>query len=178
MSITIFENLVSTAERRSIVTSDKTTVVRLLDFMGIIPAITGKVELVYEGEQEGASFVAQQLLSASIKTLFKDYFPEIQKLQHKDETTPYDDILEWFFEENNFELLDEMNDELYKNELDRIDPLKRLISKYQPDVDENERYFLKEFVLWALVEHKKLNKNRFTKGYKFNDLYGSYINDL
>jgi len=178
MSITIFENLVSTAERRSILTSDKTTAVRLLDFMGVIPAITGKVELVYEGEQEGASFVAQQLLSAAIKTLFKEYFPEIQKLQHKDETTPYDDILEWFFEENNFELLDDMNDELYKNELDRIIPLKKLISKYQPDTHENELYFLKEFVLWALVEHKKLNKNRFTKGYKFNDLYGSYINDL
>ncbi len=178
MSITIYENLISTAERRSIITSDKTTTVRLLDFMGVIPAITGKVELVYEGEQEGASFVAQKLISEAIKTLFPDYFPEIQKLQHKEETTPYDKILEWFFEESNFELLDDMNDEMYKNELDRISVLDKFITKYQPDIDESERYFLKEFVLWALVEHKKLNKSRFTKGYKFNDLYGSYINDL
>ncbi len=178
MSITIYENLISTAERRSIITSDKTTTVRLLDFMGVISAITGKVELVYEGEQEGASFVAQQLISEAIKTMFPDYFPEIQKLQHKDETTPYDKILEWFLEESNFELLDDMNDEMYRNELDRISELDKLISKYQPDIDKNERYFLKEFVLWALVEHKKLNKSRFTKGYKFNDLYGSYINDL
>ncbi len=178
MSITIFENLISTAERRSILTSDKTTTVRLLDFMGVIPAITGKVELVYEGEQEGASFVAQQLLSAAIKTMFSNYFPEIQKLQHKDETTPYDKIIEWFFEESNFELLDDMNDEQYQNELNRISALDGLLATYQPDIDTDERYFFKEFVLWALVEHKKLNKSRFTKGYKFNDLYGSYINDL
>ncbi len=178
MSITIFENLMSTAERRSMLTSDKSTAVRLLDFMGVIPAITGKVELVYEGEQEGASFVANKLIAAAIKTMFPDYFPEIQKLQHKDETTPYDKIIEWFFEESNFELLDDMNDELFRNELDRIDALDKLVLKYQPELDVDTRYFLKEFVLWALVEHKKLNKNRFTKGYKFNDLYGSYINGL
>jgi magnesium chelatase subunit I len=178
MSITVFENLMSTAERRSILNDDDTTTVRLLDFMGVIPAITGKVELVYEGEQEGASSVAQTLMGAAIKTLFIDYFPEIKKLQHKDETTPYDGIVEWFFEESNFELLDDMNDDLYKVELNRIKPLSKLIEKYQPEIDNQECYFLMEFVLWALVEYKKLNKSRFTKGYKFNDLYGSFINDL
>ncbi|MDY7395039.1 magnesium chelatase [Aureibaculum sp. 2210JD6-5] len=178
MSITVFENLLSTAERRIIRTNDSTTTVRLLDFLGVIPAITGKVELVYEGEQEGASFVAKTLIADAIKTLFSDYFPEIKKLQHKDEATPYDKIIEWFFEETDFALLDDMTDDMYKNELDKIEPLNILIDKYQPEVSEKDRYFFKEFVLWALVEHKKLNKSRFTKGYKFNDLYGSYINDL
>ncbi|HBT09963.1 MAG TPA: magnesium chelatase, partial [Leeuwenhoekiella sp.] len=51
MSITAFENLLSTAERRSLMVGDDKTTVRLGDFMGMIPAITGKVELVYEGEQ-------------------------------------------------------------------------------------------------------------------------------
>lgn len=178
MSITIYENLMSAAERRSILTNDETSTVRLLDFMGVIPAITGKVELVYEGEQEGASSVAQTLIGAAIKTLFVDYFPEIKKLKHKDEITPYDGVVEWFFEQGNFELLDEMNDEVYKAELDSIKPLGELIQKYQPELDQNERYFFMEFILWALVEYKKLNKSRFTKGYKFNDLYGSFINDL
>jgi len=178
MSITIFENLLSTAERRSIITSDNKTSIRLLDFMGIVPAITGKLELVYEGEQEGASFVAKTLIGAAVKTLFLDYFPEIKKLKQKDEVTPYDEIIEWFFEESNFELLDGMTNEMYKSELDKIVPLTELINKYQPNFVDEDRYFLKEFVLWALVEHKKLNKSRFTEGYKFNDLYGSYINDL
>jgi len=51
MSITAYENLISTAERRALLNGSDQTVVRLSDFMGIIPAITGKVELVYEGEQ-------------------------------------------------------------------------------------------------------------------------------
>jgi magnesium chelatase subunit I len=52
MSITAYENLLSTAERRALRAGDDKTTLRLSDFMGIIPSITGKVELVYEGEQK------------------------------------------------------------------------------------------------------------------------------
>src|SRR5690606_1681055 len=51
MSITAFQNLLSTAELRMLKNGAQTTSIRLSDFMGIVPAITGKVELVYEGEQ-------------------------------------------------------------------------------------------------------------------------------
>ncbi len=178
MSITALENLMSTAERRSIFNSEKNTTIRLSDFMGIIPAIIGKIELVYEGEQEGAAAIAQTLLGSAVKTLFIEYFPEIQKLEHKDEVTPYDKIIEWFFDQNNFELLDDMKEDVYKKELDKITPLNALIEKYHPSIPASDRYFLKEFVLWGLVEFKKLNKNRFIKGYQFKDLYGSFINSL
>ena len=178
MSITAYENLMSTAERRNILLKQDKTMIRMSDFMGVIPAITGKAELVYEGEQEGAAMVAQTLLGAAIKTLFTDYFPAIQKLNRKEDRTPYDEIIEWFFDESNFELLDDMNDELYKKELDKISPLNKLINKYQSNIPLEDKYFLKEFILWGLVENKKLNKHRFIKGYKFNDLYGSLINDL
>ena len=60
----------STAERRTLFSGSDTTAVRLGDFMGIVPAITGKVELVYEGEQEGAAAVAQQLIADAVKTEF------------------------------------------------------------------------------------------------------------
>jgi len=178
MSITAYENLMSTAERRSILTNDNKTTVRLSDFMGIIPAITGKAELVYEGEQEGAIMVAQTLIGSAIKSLFVDYFPEIQKLEHKDAETPYDEIVEWFFDNSTFELLDDMPDEMYNHELDKVVPLQKLIEKYQAKSPEADTNFLKEFILWALVEYKKLNKSRFTKGFKFDDLYGSYIRDI
>ena len=178
MSITALENLMSTAERRSIFNSEKNTTIRLSDFMGIIPAIIGKIELVYEGEQEGAATIAQTLLGSAVKTLFNEYFPEIQKLEHKDEVTPYDKIIEWFFDQSNFELLDDMKEDVYKKELDKITPLNTLIEKYQSNIPISDRYFLKEFVLWGLVEFKKLNKNRFIKGYQFKDLYGSFINSL
>lgn len=178
LSITAYENLMSVAERRSILTNDMKTSVRLSDFMGIIPAITGKAELVYEGEQEGAVMVAQTLIGSAIKSLFVELFPEIQKLEHKDVETPYDEIMEWFFEHGSFELLDDLPDEIYKNELDKVLPLDKLIEKYQANVPQKDSYFLKELILWALVEFKKLNKSRFTKGFKFDDLYGSYIRDI
>jgi magnesium chelatase subunit I len=146
--------------------------------MGVIPAITGKIELVYEGEQEGADTVAQILLEEAVKTLFPKYFPKIQKLEHKDAQTPYDGLISWFFEGEGFEITDESTDEEYKDALNSIPPLNSLIKKYQPDVAEADAYFLKEFLLWGMVAHKKLSKHRFIKGYRFKDLYGSFISKL
>jgi len=177
-SITAFENLLSTAERRTLRIGADTTTVRLSDFTGVIPAITGKIELVYEGEQEGADSVAHILIEDAVKTIFPDYFPKINKLEHKDAQTPYDELIQWFFEGNGFELLDDFTDAEYKRQLDSIPPLDQLVKEYQPDSTEQDRYFLKEMVLWGLVVHKKLNKHRFTEGYQFKDLYGSFINDL
>ena len=54
-SITGYENLLSTAERRILSSGEEGTTVRMSDFMGVVPSITGKIELVYEGEQEGDS---------------------------------------------------------------------------------------------------------------------------
>ncbi len=177
-SITGFENLLSTAERRALKIKEEHTTVRLSDFAGVIPAITGKIELVYEGEQEGAGSVAELLIEDAVKTLFPIYFPKINKLEHKDAETPYDELLHWFFEGNGFELPDEITDEEYHRQLDEILPLTELIKEYQPDVKMEDRYFLYEFLLWGLVSHKKLSKNRFTEGYQFKDLYGSFISGL
>ena len=69
LSISALENLLSSAEQRLLRNNESKTTVRLSDFSSIIPAITGKVELVYEGEQEGAEFVANKLIDSAIKTL-------------------------------------------------------------------------------------------------------------
>ena len=178
MTITAFENLVSTAERRALKSGASKTSVRLSDFMGIIPAITGKVELVYEGEQEGAAQVAQHLIGDAIHTFFPAYFPKIEKLEKDIDKSPYAKILEWFFAESGFELLDDATNETYAQTLDEIQPLNDLIQKYQPEIPKEDTYFLKEFVLWGLVEYEKLSKDRLTEGYQFKDLYGSYISRL
>ncbi|MEP4946104.1 MAG: magnesium chelatase, partial [Flavobacteriaceae bacterium] len=178
MSITVFENLMSTAERRLIKSSEKSTSIRLSDFMGVIPSITGKIELVYEGEQEGAGSVAEILVEDSIKSLFPNYFPEISKLERKDAESVYDDLVHWFFEGEGFELLDEDSDKNYKSKLDAIVPLSVLLGQHQPTVKKEDSYFMKELLLWGLVAHKKLSKQRFAQGYQFKDLYGSYIRGL
>jgi len=179
LSITAFQNLLSTAERRLLISGDEKTMIRLSDFDGIIPAITGKVELVYEGEQEGASSVAQSLIVNAIKTLFPTYFPEIKKLEKQTEESPYDDIISWFFNTNSdFEILDDLSQEAYTELLDKVIPLQTLLEKYQPNATKQESYFVKEFVLWALVEFKKLSKYRFSEGTQFKDPYGNFINGL
>lgn len=178
MSITAFENLISTAERRALISGVDKTTLRLSDFIGIIPAITGKVELVYEGEQEGADVVAESLIGSAIRTLFPQYFPKIEKLERPDEKTPYSDVVEWFFAENGFELLDDASDKEYKSILDDVAPLDALLKKYQPQLANEDVYFMKEFILWGLVEYKKLSKDRFATGHQFKDLYGSYISKL
>ncbi|MCB0399370.1 MAG: magnesium chelatase [Winogradskyella sp.] len=178
LSITAYENLMSTAERRALLNGDSHTTVRLSDFIGVIPSITGKVELVYEGEQEGAYYVANLLLESAIKTLFPEYFPKIEKLQKQDEETPYDELVSWFFNGDGFELLDDDNDVTYKSKLDSIKPLDNLIADYQPEIDPKDVYFEKEFILWGLAQFKKLSKYKFKEGTQFKDPYGSYISGL
>lgn len=178
LSITAFENLLSTAERRALRAGDDKTTLRLSDFMGIIPAITGKVELVYEGEQEGAASVAQHLLNDAIHTFFPAFFPKIEKLEKQDQKTPYTDVIEWFFAESGFELLDDCSNAEYERILSNIAPLDALIQKYQPQLEKQDQNFMKEFILWGLVEYKKLSKDRFAEGYQFKDIYGSFISKL
>ena len=177
-SITAFENLLSTAERRSLLNGGDHTMVRLSDFLGVIPSITGKIELVYEGEQEGADGVAGILIDDAVKSLFPKYFPKINKLERKDEATVYDELLHWFFQGEGFELMDDFTDEEYKRALDSIPALNQLIKEYQTDYNEKDVYFLKELLLWGLVSHKKLNKQRFTDGFEFKDLYTSFLKDI
>ncbi|WP_340158696.1 magnesium chelatase [uncultured Maribacter sp.] len=177
-SITAFENLLSTAERRSLLNGGDHTMVRLSDFLGIVPAITGKIELVYEGEQEGADVVAGILIDDAVKTLFPKYFPKINKLERKDEETVYDELLHWFFQGEGFELMDDFTDEEYKRALDSIPALNQLMKDHQPDFDVKDAYFLKELLLWGLVSYKKLNKQRFTDGYEFKDLYSSFLKGI
>lgn len=179
LSISALENLLSTAERRALINGDAQTQLRLSDFVGIIPAITGKVELVYEGEQEGAASVAYNLIGEGVKTLFEEFFPKIGKLQKQEEEGPYDDVVSWFFnQKDGFELLDDLRDKEYKSMLDAVSPLDDLLAKHQPNVSKDDSYFLKEFVLWALVEYKQLSKHRFTEGIQFRDPYGSFISGI
>jgi magnesium chelatase subunit I len=178
MSITAYENLISAAERRDLKSGAEHTTVRLSDFMGIIPAITGKVELVYEGEQEGAAEVAQSLISDAVKTLFADYFPKIGKLEKEGAEGPYTPLTDWFSNEPAVELPDDCTDVEYAATLNEITPLKALIAHYQPGVADEDRLFLMEFLLWGLVEYNKLSKDRFTEGYQFSDLFGGMMKKL
>ncbi len=171
MSISMLESLVSTAERRALRNQETTTTARLSDFMGIIPAITGKVELVYEGEQEGGAFVAEQLIKSAVKSLVPGYFPRIEKLSKKSEATPYDELLAGLIQEGGIVLYDESTDEEYEESLSEISALNELVNQFQKDLNTADRNFYKELLLWYLAENQKIGKERLENGFDFGDLF-------
>ncbi|MDH5604037.1 MAG: sigma 54-interacting transcriptional regulator, partial [Cyclobacteriaceae bacterium] len=120
LTISAYENLISAAERRALLNKEKKTDVRVSDFIGIVPAITGKVELVYEGEQEGPLLVANSLIGKAIRTLFVQYFPDPEKIRKLRGTNPYRPVTEWFGNGHSLDILNDENQEGYEARLNGI----------------------------------------------------------
>ncbi len=173
LTISAYENLISTAERRMIINREKNTFVRLSDFSGIIPAITGKIELVYEGELEGPANVANTLVGKAIKTLFSRYFPDPEKAKKAKTPNPYQLISEWFAEGNTTDLSDMLTAPQYKKELMQINGLYDLVKKFHPKLSANQTLLLMEFVLHGLAEYSQLSKDYLEGGFGFSDMFES-----
>ena len=176
LTITAFENLISTAERRMLISGDKNTFVRLSDLAGIIPAITGKIELVYEGELEGPAHVASTLIGKSVKTLFARYFPDAEKAKKNKNVNPFAPVTEWFTDGNTIQVTDNLNQTQYKKELMKVTGLLDLVKKFHPKLSENQTLLLMEFVLHGLAEYSQLSKNYLRGGFGFSDMFDSLFN--
>ncbi|RJE72681.1 magnesium chelatase [Reichenbachiella sp. MSK19-1] len=175
LTISSYENLVSSIERRLLRNNEKEGSVRITDFIGVIPSITGKIELVYEGEQEGPGIVAHNLIGKAIRTLFTDYFEDPDEVRKsREKVDPYKKIAEWFGEENVIDVLNDYSEKNYRKELDKVPGLGDLVKKQIKGLkDESLRYFLMEFVLFALVEYSYLSKHTLDNGMRIDDLIGS-----
>ncbi|UII34960.1 sigma 54-interacting transcriptional regulator [Fulvivirga ulvae] len=169
LTISAYENLVSGAERRALYNGGKTSV-RISDLYGVIPSITGKVELVYEGEQEGPGIVANNLVGKAIRTQFIHFFPNPEKIRKQKEENPYKQITDWFGEEHTLDLLNDFNNQDYEKKLNEVPGLKKLIDTFHKDVDNGTRLFLMEFALHGLAEYSMLSKHQLTRGLQFKDL--------
>ncbi len=169
LTISAMENLIAAAKLRLIETGEEKTAIRLVDFVSIIPSITGKIELVYEGEQEGAAEVAKMLIDQAIITEFEKTFPNIPKLEKEGVKTTYSDIINWF-EKNVLELNYTDTDADFNNSLNQIEPLCKLVDEYNPNVEGQDRLFCMELVIWSLSINNKLDKTESEKAFSFDSV--------
>ena len=167
LTISAMENLFAAAKLRLLETGSEKTSIRLLDFMSIIPSITGKIELVYEGEQEGADHVAKILIDQAIMRSFEDIFPRISKLEKEGIKTPYTDLIQWF-SKNQLELNYADTDKEFYAKLNKIQPLTTVVEENASELSKEDQNFCKELVLWALTISKKLDKSENQADYTFD----------
>lgn len=173
LTISAYENLVAAAERRSILNGEKSASIRVSDFIGVVPAITGKVELVYEGEQEGPGIVAQNLIGKAIRTQFVNYFPDPDKFRKQKEKSPYKKITDWFSEGNKIDLLHDMGQPEFEKAIKSVPGLTDLIKEFHKGMPEAVKLFLMEFALHGLAEYSQISKHNLTAGNQFKDLLSS-----
>jgi magnesium chelatase subunit I len=176
LTISAYENLISNAERRMIINGEKNTSVRICDFLGVIPAITGKIELVYEGELEGPAKVANILIGKAIKTMLLQFFPDPEKSKKSKKANPYNEVVGWFASGNTLSVLDDLPFAEYKKALTSVSGLKDLVKQLHPRVSENQQLLLMEFVLHGLAEYSQLNKGFLDNGFAFSDMFDSLFN--
>ncbi|WP_246185930.1 sigma 54-interacting transcriptional regulator [Phnomibacter ginsenosidimutans] len=187
LTISALENAYSTAERRAIIHNEPATQVWISDLIGIIPSITGKIELVYEGEQEGPYQVAVNLLEKSMRSLFVQYFPNPDALkkrritgkpsqQGKEEENPYKAIVNWFDAGNKIDLLVDASDREKMNQLYQVSGLHALVTKMFSRSNEMETALLMEFVLHGLASYSLISKKTLDGKIEFKDLMGSMLN--
>ncbi|HTF21929.1 MAG TPA: hypothetical protein VK658_27805 [Chryseolinea sp.] len=170
LTISAYENLVAAAERRSIINGEMSTRIRISDFVGVIPAITGKVELVYEGEQEGPGIVASNLVVKALRTQFVNYFPDPDKFRKQKDKSPYKKVADWFGDGNTVDLMNDMTQPEYEGALKRVPGLSDIVNEFHKDKDAATKLFFMEFALHGLAGYSLISKHSLTAGLQFKDL--------
>lgn len=180
LTISALESAISAAERRALRCGDERTVVRIADLFAVSPAINGKIELVYEGEQEGPEKVAQHLLSLAIRNVFLGLFPDPEKARKQSRPDakgrsvpdPYADIIA-YFDDQALDLLNDASDALYRSSLEAVPGLYELTRSKHSYLDASEIPVWMEFVLHGLAEKSRIGRSTLADTTRFSDMMGS-----
>jgi magnesium chelatase subunit I len=172
LTISAYETLLSTAERRALINSESITQTRISDLYGVVSSICGKVELVYEGEVEGPVIVAQNLIGRAIRTQFLNFFPDPEKSK-KSKINPYAKVIEWFGGGNEMEIPADITDREYAARLSSIDGLDDFVDMLSAYSSKTEKLFMMEFALHGMAEFSLIGKQSLDQGMKFQDLVSS-----
>ena len=200
LSIACMEALVSNVERRALLGENGSATPRVADLCALAPAITGKIELVYEGEQEGELKVAHGLIARAVRKVFDTVFPapDSGRKRRQKARSPfgeegdmdvdldmgaiaavdeyYSEILAWFDEGNNLLISDTMSDEEYAQSLDQVPGLRRIAESARPELARDvEIHTLMELLAEGLHVHSRLSKDKLTEG---RSLYRDIMSEL
>jgi magnesium chelatase subunit I len=159
LSISAMELLASNLERRALSHPGDRVTPRLCDLHMLLPAITGKVEMVYEGEQKGAEVVARQLIGQAVRAVFDRHFPEVGRevgSGGEDDFGPYAAIVAWFADGNEVEISDQQSNADYESSLARVPGLLDLARESTDGVFEGP--LAAELILEGLNQHLKLQR--------------------
>ncbi len=178
LTITAMEQLISSAERRALLNGEKQTTARITDLFHVVPALTGKLELVYEGEQEGALNVAKHLIGKAIKKTFKRLFPDPEAQKKQEDPSIYQPVLDWFASGNTLEITDDMSGKAYKKALKQIKGLNAVIKDYGNNKVNDNKYILMDFVIESLHQYSMLGKEEIDNGRSYSDMLGSMLGSM
>lgn len=177
LSISAYETLISAAERRMLKNAESSTTVRISDLMAVIPAIIGKIEMVYEGEQEGAANVSFALIRSAIRSQAIQFFPELKDLKKKDpkKIEGYTRVINWF-SSNRLDVIGDLPDNQYSTTLKMVDGLSELIQEKFPQLPQNASILMMEYLLHSMAEYSYLSKSQLERSFEFGDLLSSFFN--
>jgi magnesium chelatase subunit I len=185
------EQAIAAAERRMLMHNEERTTLRISDLYHMVPALTGKLELVYEGEQEGAINVAKHLIGKAIKQQFSNTFPNPQqhdqrrtygefaeKQENENEPEAFQPIMQWFAGGKSLEIADNLSNEEYQQVLRSVTGLADCIEKYADFKSESEQLVLMEWVIEGLHQYSKLGKEDLDEVRSYTDMVGSVLGGL
>jgi magnesium chelatase subunit I len=181
LSISAMENFISNIERRTLLNAEKVAYPRIVDLQYVIPAITGKLELVYEGEQEGSMRVAEAIISLAVKHLFSAHFPPVDRLEKKEkpaDPNPYAEIIQFFDTGNQVSIQAESDFEDYYHSLIQVPGLETLAGEYFPMEEKGNVQELAagmEFVLEGLHAYSRLSKVKHQGVTEYRDMISTMM---
>jgi len=177
LTINAYENLLATAERRMLINNETEGRVRISDLWGTIPAINGKIELEYEGEQEGPFEVAILLINTAIKEEFLEHFPDPEKANKRSAPADvYQPLKQWFSEGNSVQLFMDADEQAYQSALKEIDGLSHLV--IDSGSGREDIYSYMELALHGLADFNIIHKEVLDGRVSFNDYLANMLDEL
>ena len=178
LSISAYESVVSSVERRILLNGESKGSARMGDLLSAIPAIVGKIEMVYEGEQEGAVAVAHRLMGSAIRSLASTYFKDFDKMrdkQHPEIRDKYIKVTQWFESGNELILENDESEKLYSAQLQKVTGLANVVSSAMKIDKSNGEQVLMEYLVHVLAAYSMLDKKVLENSFTFQDYFSSIM---